>query len=81
MKKFIFCLLAIGMTVFASASNLKVSKFKTAIINKEKVLKTKSNDNYFVTCRIQTSGGWVSLTHRGSYSDCIHELIKLLYEQ
>ena len=43
MKKFLLCLLAIGMTAFASASNVNIEPVKPAPIKKEVTVKVKKN--------------------------------------
>ena len=44
MKKIVFCLLAIGMTTFANASNVKIEPVKPLPIKKELKLKVKKTE-------------------------------------
>ena len=79
MKKFIFCLLAIGMTVFASASNLKISPSRSILIKKGVTLQNKESVSAYTYCGVMTDGGWVGYNHSGTYRQCMSALILLLY--
>ena len=90
MKKVIFCLLAIAMASFASASNVNLKSVKSALIKKEVTVEigkstvekketSKKVNLVFTYCGIMTDGGWVGLHYNGGHADCMLKIRELLH--